>query len=203
MKDYIKTWDKIAHKFSKGKVDNTHPEQEALLLSELEVGSSVLDVGCATGKHVLFLAKHGFKATGVDLSSEMIKIASGKNKSKNATFALGDATKLDFPNKSFDYVISMGNTLGSIPGEDQRIKALREIIRVARKKVILELVKSNSTKEVVDKYTFLSKNEGYITKRWNENEISDIIKSLSYEPKIKKGRKSLIANYFFYVIVSL
>lgn len=204
-RDYIKIWDKIAPKFAKGKVSKTHPRQERLLLEELEKDSSVLDVGCANGKHVFFLAKCGFRATGLDLSEEMIKIAMDRSKKEKlkVNFVVGDATKLNFPDQSFDYVICMGNALGSIPGIKERLKALNEMFRVARRKIILELVKSDTTEETKSRYKFLNKDESYFVKRWGEKEISAIIKKLGYDVRIKKGRKSVIAKYFFYVIVNL
>lgn len=203
--DYIKIWDKIASKFAKGKVSKTHPQQERLLLEELEKDSSVLDVGCANGKHVFFLAKCGFRATGLDLSEEMIKIAVDRSKKEKlkVNFVVGDATKLNFPDQSFDYVICMGNALGSIPDTKQRLKALNEMFRVARRKIVLELVKSDTTEETKSRYKFLNKDEGYFAKRWDEKEISAIIKKLRYDVRIKKGRKAVIAKYFFYVIVNL
>jgi len=201
--NYIEVWDRIAPKFAKAKVSKTHPEQEKILLEEFEKGLSVLDVGCANGKHVFFLASQGFKATGVDLSNQMIKIAKNELKKKKlkANFVVGDATKLDFPDKSFDYVIAMGNSIGSIPSAKSRLKALKELTRIAREKIILELVKSDTTKETKAKYKF--SNETYIVKRWYEKEISDIFNKLGYKVNIKKGRKALIANYFFYVIINL
>ncbi len=201
--NYIEVWDKIAPKFAKAKVSKIHPEQGKILLEELEKGSSVSDVGCANGKHVFFLARQGFTATGVDLSKQMVKIAKKrlKEEKSKAKFLVGDATKLEFPDKSFDYVTSMGNTVGSIPGARSRLKALKEIIRIARKKIILELVKSDTTKETRAKYRF--SNETYMTKRWDEKEISNIFNDLGYKVNIKRGRKALIANYFFYVIINL
>ncbi|MEX0916602.1 MAG: class I SAM-dependent methyltransferase [Candidatus Spechtbacterales bacterium] len=204
-KKYIETWDKIAEKFEEGKIAHTHPEQEVLLLQEMEVKSSVLDVGCATGKHTLFLASKGFDATGSDLSEEMVRIAKQKasKEGSSAKFVVEDATVLTFEDKSFDYVISFGNTLGSIPGKDERRNALKEMLRVGRKKLILELLKSDTVEEVRSKYTFLGEEESYPAKRWDEEEITEALKTLGYEARIQRGRKSVIADYFFYVIVDI
>ncbi|MDF1501153.1 MAG: class I SAM-dependent methyltransferase [Anaerolineales bacterium] len=55
---------------------NTTEEIEFLLEElSLPVGSHILDVGCGTGRHAVELARHGFRVTGVDLSSGMLEEA--------------------------------------------------------------------------------------------------------------------------------
>ena len=39
---------------------------------------SVLDIACGTGNYTFVFAKHGYRATGIDVSEEMLKIARGK-----------------------------------------------------------------------------------------------------------------------------
>jgi SAM-dependent methyltransferase len=41
----------------------------------LTPGSRILDVGCATGKFAIKLAKNGFRVTGIDISDDMISMA--------------------------------------------------------------------------------------------------------------------------------
>jgi 2-polyprenyl-3-methyl-5-hydroxy-6-metoxy-1,4-benzoquinol methylase len=54
-------------------VANTVAEVEFLLeLLALPSGSSILDVGCGTGRHAIELAGRGFAVTGVDISSGML-----------------------------------------------------------------------------------------------------------------------------------
>ncbi len=49
---------------------NTCAEVDFLVnVMELELGASVLDVGCGTGRHSIELARRGYKVTGVDMSS--------------------------------------------------------------------------------------------------------------------------------------
>jgi len=47
------------------------------ILDELRIrsGSSILDMGCGTGRHAIELAKRGYQVTGVDLSSGMLSQA--------------------------------------------------------------------------------------------------------------------------------
>ncbi len=52
---------------------NTRAEIEFILdLFKLPAGSSILDVGCGTGRHSIGLAKHGLKMTGLDQSEGML-----------------------------------------------------------------------------------------------------------------------------------
>lgn len=60
---------------------------------------SVLDVGCGHGYLVKHLNSIGIKATGLDFSTH-----AGKQIPND--FVVSDATKLPFPDKSFDVVVS-------------------------------------------------------------------------------------------------
>jgi cyclopropane fatty-acyl-phospholipid synthase-like methyltransferase len=52
---------------------NTIREVDFLLQElGLQPGSSILDVGCGTGRHSIELAKRGYAVTGLDLSAEML-----------------------------------------------------------------------------------------------------------------------------------
>jgi len=39
---------------------------------------SVLDIACGTGNYTFVFAKHGYRATGIDVSEEMLRVARGK-----------------------------------------------------------------------------------------------------------------------------
>lgn len=71
---------------------------------------TILNLGCGTGQHDLFLADAGFSVTGIDLSEEMIKIAKTKNSSSKCNFIHGDARSLELDTK-FDVVISLFHVL--------------------------------------------------------------------------------------------
>ncbi|MHA1491966.1 MAG: class I SAM-dependent methyltransferase [Promethearchaeota archaeon] len=68
----------------------------------------VLDLGCGTGMKSIYLAKKGFKVTGVDISETAIKYAQ-KNKEKeniDAEFFIGDVLDLSFlEDKKYDFIL--------------------------------------------------------------------------------------------------
>jgi len=89
--------------------ENTISEVD-FLLEELQVkpGSSVLDVGCGTGRHSIEMAKRGYTVTGLDLSAEMLAIAAAKAEAENVKveWVHSDATRFAFSEK-FDAAICL------------------------------------------------------------------------------------------------
>lgn len=76
-----------------------------------------LDAGCGTGTNVIYLAQHGWQATGVDFSAAAIRKArTNAHGIAGATFIEGDVTKLSHLDVStpIDLVIDMG-TYHSLP----------------------------------------------------------------------------------------
>lgn len=80
------------------------------LLEELALspGSSILDVGCGTGRHSIELAKRGYVVTGLDLSAEMLaRAATGaRAHGMNVNWIHADATQFSFA-RPFDAVICL------------------------------------------------------------------------------------------------
>lgn len=68
-------------------------------------GMSVLDIGCGTGTHLFFYQEAGCKTFGVDLSPAMLNVARQKlGTAAPAALTLGDASRMPFPDGSFDLV---------------------------------------------------------------------------------------------------
>lgn len=110
-------------------------KSEDLLISKyFKKGSSVLDIGCGTGRTTLQLAKKGYKVTGIDITPAMIEAAKkiASSKKMKIEYRVGDATKLDFQDESFDNALFSFNGMMQIPGEANRNKAIREAYRVIR-----------------------------------------------------------------------
>jgi len=68
----------------------------------------VADLGCGTGSLTILLAEAGAQVVGVDLSPAMIEQAERKahNADLAVAFHVGDASRVDLPDGSFDVVLS-------------------------------------------------------------------------------------------------
>lgn len=75
-----------------------------------ELGRDVLDVGCATGEHALFLAARGHAACGVDPSAKMVARAQRRARERGvpALFVAEELTRLERLARKFDCAIDAG-----------------------------------------------------------------------------------------------
>ncbi|MCI9576638.1 MAG: class I SAM-dependent methyltransferase [Clostridiales bacterium] len=98
------------------------PEQERL---------SVLDIGCGPGFFSILMSQCGHQVTGVDYSEKMLAHAceNAKARSQNVTFRRMDAQRLDFPDGTFDLIISRNVTWCM----EEPVQAYQEWLRVLRK----------------------------------------------------------------------
>lgn len=119
-------------------------EEEYRLLASLlapKPSDTLLDVGCGTGyftrRFTTDAAEQNVLGTDIDLN--MLRFAGGHS-AHNIGFVAADACRLPFRDGSFDLVVSI-TALCFIREEKQ---ALREMLRVARRRVVLGLLNRHS-----------------------------------------------------------
>src|SRR6185436_18366255 len=102
----------------------------------------ILDVGTGTGRVALLLAHGAAKVTAVDASEEMLAIARKRAEAEfvKVRFERGDAHALDFPDRSFDAVVSF-RLLMHAPEWRQ---CLAEMCRVSDRLVIIDYPSATS-----------------------------------------------------------
>ncbi|OGN89285.1 MAG: hypothetical protein A2158_01725 [Chloroflexi bacterium RBG_13_46_14] len=102
--------------------------------SGMKAGDKVLDVCCGTGAQVLEYGRRGIIATGIDISPNMLNIAtknSMKQKAVNVSFQLADATNLPFIDCYFDYAsISLGLHDKEKPIRYQIISEMKRVVKL-------------------------------------------------------------------------
>ncbi|MCB9249854.1 MAG: class I SAM-dependent methyltransferase [Ignavibacteriales bacterium] len=100
--------------------------------------SSVIDVGCGTGRLAFQLAEHCNNILGLDLSSKNISVADSRlkiDKQKNISFFHGDIDKLKkHDDTKFDFAV-MTYVIHEMP-EEERIKVLLEMKLIARNIIV-------------------------------------------------------------------
>jgi ubiquinone/menaquinone biosynthesis C-methylase UbiE len=106
------------------------------LSRSMKDGLRILDVGCGNGYSTLcFAAQFESHFVGVDFVPEMIdqaKILSKDFPPKgDIDFRVGDVTKLEFPDASFDIVVSE-RCLLNLPSKNDQWQAIREVARVVK-----------------------------------------------------------------------
>jgi 2-polyprenyl-3-methyl-5-hydroxy-6-metoxy-1,4-benzoquinol methylase len=84
---------------------NTVAEVDFILsLYPILPGSTILDVGCGTGRHSIEFARRGYEVTGLDLSTGMLDVAreNAASASVEVTWIQADATNFSLETK-FDF----------------------------------------------------------------------------------------------------
>jgi len=93
----------------------------------------ILDLGCGTGKHSIYLARKGFHVHATDMSLTGIRIARQKAESlglNNISFKQHDMRSIPFPDNFFDAVVCTWAIYHGTLAQIQ--KTISEIYRVLR-----------------------------------------------------------------------
>ena len=101
----------------------------------------VLDAACGSGYGSQMLAESAHSVVGIDISEDAIQFCKHYHNSSNAKFQVMSATKMSFPDHTFDVVVSF-ETFEHLNKPDQA-SFLREIKRVLREDGILILSTPN------------------------------------------------------------
>jgi arsenite methyltransferase len=103
-------WNNLAEKYSRQPLENPDAFERKIAATKARMRPDhvVLDIGCGTGSLALRLAPSAAHVHGLDLSSEMVRIASGKAAAEsvgNVEFHVGDFQDADlFEPESLDGV---------------------------------------------------------------------------------------------------
>jgi SAM-dependent methyltransferase len=92
----------------------------------------ILDVGCGTGSTLLWLSRHGFRVSGIDVSPIAIRIAASRAHRARLPLdvRVASADRIPYPRRFFDDAIDSG-CFHSLPLEI-RERYAQEIARVLR-----------------------------------------------------------------------
>ncbi len=105
-------------------------EKQAIdrLLPDITKPTRLLEVGCGTGHWSRYFSDKGFEVTGIDISTEMIKIARQKQMPNNR-FEIADGRNLPFEDEGFDVAAAI--TVLEFTTEPAKI--ISEMVRCVKK----------------------------------------------------------------------
>lgn len=109
--------------------------EEILIKKYFRPNSSILDIGCGTGRTTIPLFRMGYEITGIDFSQKMIEnaIIIAGNSELKINYKICNATDLNFPSGSFDNALFSNNGWTQIPFRKKRIEALTETYRILKR----------------------------------------------------------------------
>jgi D-alanine-D-alanine ligase len=104
----------------------------------------ILDLCCGQGRHVLELARRGFKdVMGIDYSNFLLQTAkkTAQKENLNAKFKQADARTITLPSESFDVVTILGNSFGYFESANDDIRVLKNVFRILKPhgKILIDL----------------------------------------------------------------
>jgi ubiquinone/menaquinone biosynthesis C-methylase UbiE len=115
------------------KSSHNYAVREVLKVMSQNKLTSLLDVCCGTGRCVRSALDAGFDAQGLDISPDLLKIAETELKIAKERLHYGDATKLPFPDQSFDVSCIMG----ALHHAAMPQTIINEMLRVTRKAIVV------------------------------------------------------------------
>jgi SAM-dependent methyltransferase len=137
----LRTSDAVAKQaYSRMRLNASHtwaqhtPAEVSLIMRECKLvpGSSVLDIGCGTGRHIMALAKQGVLGAGVDYLPEAIDEPQAEAHSNpRAQFVLGDAREF-YLERQYDAALCLYDVIGSYVEAEDNVRIIKSIRRHLR-----------------------------------------------------------------------
>jgi SAM-dependent methyltransferase len=137
------------------------------LIENLSPGSTVLDIGCGSGRDLLWLKKHGFKSTGFERSSKLAAMARSHSECEVIE---GDFTTFDFSSYNYDCLVSIGAFVHLV--NDELASVLPSLLKMLNEGGLFLL-----TLKQGDGY--LKNSDGRLFTLWQHEKLQEIFGSLN------------------------
>ena len=129
-------WTRRAHDFSTVRKNELKDEIRGRWLAEINhylpqsSGLRILDAGTGTGYFAILLSLQGHQVTGIDLTEAMLKEAeeTAQDYHADARFLRMDAQALDFPDASFDVIVTR-NLTWTLPEPEAAYREWHRVLR--------------------------------------------------------------------------
>jgi len=125
-------WRSLTYPWDTDKCEGLVEKWEALLAHLLSgpVGRRALDTGTGPGEFAVYLARLGFRVTGIDISEKMLYKAreNADRFDLNIDFRQQDAENLLFDDSTFDVVVAR-NLLWTLPDPEKALGEWRRVLK--------------------------------------------------------------------------
>lgn len=109
------------------------PDERALIERYLDPAGSTLEAGSGGGRILGEMRKMGFTSLrGFDFVPELVAEARSAHADEGIEFDVDDATRLSYPDQSFDQVFYLQHLLSTLERADARALVVREAHRILR-----------------------------------------------------------------------
>ncbi len=154
-----------------------------MLAEQSFTGVRALDVGCGSGRWSRWMRDRGAHVTGIDPTPAMLETA--ERLSPGVAFRRMSATDIDFPDESFDFVLSV-TVIQHLHPEEQ-VKAAAAMCRVLKpggRLFLLDLIDHNDPGRLVfprrpESWINLYQEHGVKLVRWEGQEYVPLIRMLT------------------------
>jgi SAM-dependent methyltransferase len=111
---------------------------------KLNPASLIMDLACGKGRHAIYLNAKGFTVTGLDLSKENIKYASGFS-NERLKFFVHDMRNV-FSLSDFDLILNLFTSFGYFETEEENLKSIEACSKELKQGGVLVIDFMNTSK---------------------------------------------------------
>jgi len=172
----IKTYEELAEDYHKTHFDINEIKNIADFFIQNLKGQKILDIGCGPGRDAKYFSEHNLEVTGIDLTSNFIKMAS--QNVPNAKFIQMDMRNLDFPENTFDGIWSCASFL-HVPKDEAKntLLGFRKILKPTG--LIYLSVKQGNEEKFVEKDEYKGRAKFFAFH--TQNEFKKLIESCNFK----------------------
>ena len=139
------------------------------LTNQLQKGASVLDIGCGSGRDLLWLKTHGYGPTGFESSSNLAQLA---REDSGCLVIEGDFIVYDFSIFKFDALLLIGSLVHLKYSElSHTLENIQDALKI--KGLLLITIKEGSGR--------INSNDGRIFTLWQTEDLEHIFRKLGLQ----------------------
>ena len=169
-------------------------------LLKLDKDSSILDLCCGQGRHVMEFARRGYgNVHGMDRSHYLVNRAKTQARKEGLAITMkeGDARKLPYINNKFDAVTVLGNSFGYFETQEDDQSVLAEILRVLKPqgKLLIDITDGGHMRSSFEPRSWEWIDKNYFVCR--ERSLSADNQRLVSREVITHVKKGVVADQFY------